>query len=602
MQSTNRREFFRAAGLAAAGAVAGGPSWAAARKMKMCLNTGNIGVKANLMESIAMAAKFGFEAVDPNVNELAALSDSAMSDLLGNLQSQKLQFGSVAQSVPVNQPDDRFAAFIKQLDATAKTLKRAHTTRFLTWLSSSDNNLTYLQNFKIHTKRIGEVAAVLGDNGVSLGLEYVGPKTGWTRGKYPFIHTMATMRELIAEIGRRNVGLLLDIWHWYNAGDTVADILALKNEDVVAVHMSDAPAGIPVDQQVDSRRALPCSTGVIDTKGFLNALNQIGYDGPAAAEPMSQELRSLPRRGSPAQVAAAMKKAFALIDVDPKAPFRLRGCREITAQSAAATAPLRSRLVKSLASRDRKGAVRETLGGRKRLPHKDERSFGGEALVNKTTRRELIRGAGAALAILPAAAQRGPAAAAEQSPLTLWFRAPAKIWDRSPAGGQRDSGRHGFRRRGERAHSAQRTQPVVRASGGGRQSGSARGDRADAQAAARGQVCRGQRSRRAHGIRRNASARGGRRIRRWATCCSISGRPRAAEDYRRELNLDTGIARTGVPRRRRRGSRARCSSSASRPGDRDADRRRTNPAACRSGRSSSAKPTPKWRARRPNRL
>ena len=312
MHSTNRREFFRVAGLAAAGAV--GPSWAAARKMKMCLNVGNIGVRANLMESIAMAAKFGFEAVDPNLKELAALSDSAMSDLLGSLQSQKLEFGSYAQAVSVNLPDDRFAAFVKDLDATAKTLKRARMKRFVTWLSSSDNNLTYLQNFKLHTNRIGEVAAVLGDNGISLGLEYVGPKTGWTRGKYPFIHTMATMKELIAEIGRRNVGFLLDIWHWYNAGETVADILTLKNEDVVVVHMSDAPAGIPVDQQVDSRRALPCSTGVIDAKGFLNALNQIGYDGPAAAEPMSQELRSLPPEEALAQTAAAMKRAFALIE------------------------------------------------------------------------------------------------------------------------------------------------------------------------------------------------------------------------------------------------------------------------------------------------
>jgi sugar phosphate isomerase/epimerase len=78
--------------------------------------------------------------------------------------------------------------------------------------------------------------------------------------------------------------------------------------------MSDAPAGIPVDQQVDSVRALPASTGVIDAKGFLNAINQVGYDGPVAAEPMSKELRSLPPEEALAQVAAAMKKAFALIE------------------------------------------------------------------------------------------------------------------------------------------------------------------------------------------------------------------------------------------------------------------------------------------------
>ncbi len=313
MQQTNRRAFLRATGAAATGLFFAGASPAASRKMTMCLNTGNIGVRANLTESIAMAAKFGFEAVDPNLKELAALSDSAISELLDGMRSKNLTFGSYAQSVPVNQPEEKFSAFLKDLAETGKTLQRAKMRRMVTWLSNSDNNLTYLQNFRLHAKRIGEAASVLGDNGVTLGLEYVGPKTAWARGKYPFIHTLATMKELIAEINKRNLGYLLDSWHWYNAGDTVADLLTLKNEDIVAVHVNDAPAGVPVDQQVDNRRELPMATGVIDMKGFLNALNQVGYDGPVAAEPMSAALRQLPPEEALAKVAEAMKKAFELI-------------------------------------------------------------------------------------------------------------------------------------------------------------------------------------------------------------------------------------------------------------------------------------------------
>jgi sugar phosphate isomerase/epimerase len=314
MPQTSRREFLGAAGpLAAAGLLSRGASAVVATKMKICLNTGNIGVRANLAESIDMAAKFGFEAVDPNLKELAALSDSAMNDLLGDLQSKKLVFGSYAQSFPVGQPEESWATFLRDLAASAKTLQRARMRRTLTWLSPSDNKLTYLENFHLHARRIGQAASVLGDSGVTLGLEYVAPKTSWARGKYPFIHTMAEMKELIAEVGRPNLGLLMDIWHWYNAGDTVADLLTLKNEDVVAVHLSDAPAGVPVDQQVDSRRELPAATGVIDIGAFLSALNQIGYDGPAAAEPMNAALRSLPPDEALAQTAAALKKAFALI-------------------------------------------------------------------------------------------------------------------------------------------------------------------------------------------------------------------------------------------------------------------------------------------------
>lgn len=286
---------------------------AGATRIKMCLNCGNIGVKANLAESIAMAARFGFQAVDPNLSELAALSDSAMHATLDDLQSKKLTFGSIGQGFPIGQTEDAWATFLKSLAATAKTLQRAQMTRFVTWISSSDPTRTYLQNFRLHARRIGEASVALGDSGITLGLEYLAPKTMWTRSKYPFIHTMAEMKDLIAEIGKPNLGILLDIWHWYNAGDTVADVLSLKNKDIVAVHMSDAPAGIPIDQQLDNHRELPLATGVIDTAGFLNALNQVGYDGPAAVEPFNADLRALPPDEALAKTAGALKTAFALI-------------------------------------------------------------------------------------------------------------------------------------------------------------------------------------------------------------------------------------------------------------------------------------------------
>src|SRR6185369_16124190 len=97
-------------------------------------------------------------------------------------------------------------------------------------------------------------------------------------------HQMAPMLEMGAEIGS-NVGLLLDVWHWYTSGGTVDELKALRNEQVVYVHVSDAPVGVPVDKQIDNKRCLPGATGVIDIGGFLGALKQIGYDGPIVPEP-----------------------------------------------------------------------------------------------------------------------------------------------------------------------------------------------------------------------------------------------------------------------------------------------------------------------------
>jgi len=124
---------------------------------------------------------------------------------------------------------------------------------------------------------------------------------------------MAEMKDLLAEIGQPNVGFVLDSWHWFNARETEADLLTLANKDVVSVDLNDAPAGVPIDQQMDLKRELPCATGVIDVKTFLGALVKIGYDGPIRAEPFNKALAAMSAEQAVAATAAAMKKAFALV-------------------------------------------------------------------------------------------------------------------------------------------------------------------------------------------------------------------------------------------------------------------------------------------------
>jgi sugar phosphate isomerase/epimerase len=109
------------------------------------------------------------------------------------------------------------------------------------------------------------------------------------------------------------VGFVLDSWHWYNARETAEDLLTLTNHDVIACDLNDAPAGVPIDEQQDGRRELPAATGVIDLKAFLGALVRIGYDGPIRAEPFNQELNALEDEAALKATAAAMKKAFALV-------------------------------------------------------------------------------------------------------------------------------------------------------------------------------------------------------------------------------------------------------------------------------------------------
>ena len=77
------------------------------------------------------------------------------------------------------------------------------------------------------------------------------------------------------------------------------------------IHLEQPQAEAVIEErQVDDRRELPASTGVIPVKEFLGALVKIGYDGPIQAEPFNAQLRSMPLEQAVASTAEAVRKAF----------------------------------------------------------------------------------------------------------------------------------------------------------------------------------------------------------------------------------------------------------------------------------------------------
>jgi sugar phosphate isomerase/epimerase len=313
-----RREFLGAAiatslTLAATGRRAAAASSAPARKFYAILSLGRLGFHASFPESVELATKHGFEGLDPDISYLASLDDDAQHRLLDDLKRRNLKFGAAGLPVEFRNDPEIFNADLKKLPAISAVLQRAGIWRVNTWVMPCSDDLTYLENFHQHAERLRLCAQVLADHGQMLGLEYVSPRTLWRSQKHPFIHTLSEMKELLVAIGTDNLGIQLDSWHWFNAQETQQDLLTLRGQDVITVDLNDAPTGLTIDQYQDNHRELPAATGVIPVKQFLDALLQIGYDGPIQAEPFNAALRAMPVDQACAAAAVAMKKALGLM-------------------------------------------------------------------------------------------------------------------------------------------------------------------------------------------------------------------------------------------------------------------------------------------------
>ena len=283
------------------------------RKFKMGLNPGAIGVNLDQEQLLEKASEYGFESIVANSGTLSQWSDGQINDFKGKMKSKGISWG--ASGLPMDFRKDK-ATYKKGLDKLpkhAEALEKAGVYRMSTWIMPTHADLTYLENFKQHSKRLKEIARILGHYGIRFGLEYVGPKTLMARDKYSFVHTLAECKELYKSTGEPNIGVQLDSFHWFCAGETKADLLSLSNEEIVTVDLNDARSGYTADEQIDQKRELPMATGVVDMQSFMDALVEIGYDGPTRAEPFNQALRDMEDNAALKATAEAMKKAFSLV-------------------------------------------------------------------------------------------------------------------------------------------------------------------------------------------------------------------------------------------------------------------------------------------------
>lgn len=264
--------------------------------MYRTMSPGAIGIRADLPTALELARSTGWQGIDLPIGEVVQLAKTTSADEVAALIARSgLRPGGWGLSVEWRKPYEQSA--LDALAEQAALAQKLGATRVTTWLLPFSDEWPFHENFAFHIRQLQPVARTLAEHGCRLGLEFIGPRTMREKARYGFIYTLEGMLCLAAAIGP-NVGLLVDSYHWYTSLGAAADIRAMRADDVVYVHVNDAPEGVAVDQQLDQVRRLPATTGVIDLAGFLGALREIGYDGPVTPEPFEPRLGQQPAEQS----------------------------------------------------------------------------------------------------------------------------------------------------------------------------------------------------------------------------------------------------------------------------------------------------------------
>lgn len=278
--------------------------------MHRSLNPSMVNLQTTIFETMGFASRYGFGAIE--ADPCPAVEEFGISRVLDEMGKNGVVLSSFVFPVVFQRQQEEFHRSFAGLEKAARCARALGCRRTGTYVFSWGDELDFAENFRLHVKRLRACAEVLREYDISLGLEFLGPKTLRVNHKYEFIHTIDGMLELCDAIGTGNVGVMLDAYHCYTshmAMDGFAGLL--KNESqIVIAHVNDAPKGKEIDLLPDTKRFLPEEGGAIDLKTFLKTLCGLGYTGPVLVEPFSEKLAAL---DSPEQILPLVKNSLDLV-------------------------------------------------------------------------------------------------------------------------------------------------------------------------------------------------------------------------------------------------------------------------------------------------
>jgi 2-keto-myo-inositol isomerase len=122
---------------------------------------------------------------------------------------------------------------------------------------------------------LNDLCDIAAKHNVTLAFEFLGQ----TDCSVP---TLDLAAEIVRQVRRDNLGLVIDSFHFYAGGSTFETIDALDPKLIQIFHINDAE-DLPRDQLEDRHRLLP-GLGILPLRELLSAFRRIGYDKVASVE------------------------------------------------------------------------------------------------------------------------------------------------------------------------------------------------------------------------------------------------------------------------------------------------------------------------------
>ena len=248
---------------------------------RYCLNTSTIrGQKLTIVEEVELAAKVGYDGIEPWIREISAYTQNGGS--LKDLGKRIADAGLTVESAI------GFAAWIvddpAQRQVALETAKRdMEIVRQLggTRIAAPPVGAT---KEEVSLAAAAERYAKLLEVGREVGVTPMLELWGFSRS----LHRIGEVAYVAVESGQPDATMLLDVYHIYKGGSDFHGLKMLNGASIGAFHFNDYPADPPRDQIGDADR-VHCGDGVAPLTQIIRDVYASGFSGALSLELFNRE-------------------------------------------------------------------------------------------------------------------------------------------------------------------------------------------------------------------------------------------------------------------------------------------------------------------------
>jgi 2-keto-myo-inositol isomerase len=255
-------------------------------KMKIGFN-GASTMKADLPADIRVASQAGYDLIEIWAKKMEAyLSDHSLDDLRKLLEKAHLKPLAInsVEFITFNSPWEKTNT-MNLITRYAEMADRLDCPYIVVVPSPRPKDATDNEVYDESVGVLKEISDRFKGYKVKFAFEFLGFR--WCS-----VSTLEEDFDIVKAVNRKNIGMVLDTFHFYAGGSSINVIRNVDKEKIFIFHINDAEQ-LPKAELQDAHRLYP-GEGVIPLKEIVSGLKGIGYDGPVSLEMFRPEYWARP--------------------------------------------------------------------------------------------------------------------------------------------------------------------------------------------------------------------------------------------------------------------------------------------------------------------